>query len=262
MTRFRAAGLHLLISLLVVGGITLTIYLLWFPHGLIRIAGMDRLIVTMLCVDIVAGPLLTCIVFKAGDPRTPRDLTVIGVLQAAFMAYALHTAWISRPVFLVWSVDRAYLVFANEIEPRNLADGRTAQTRALPWTGPRTVAIVLPKGHEARAAVFVDLIEKQTSLERLPMHYRPWTEARAAILKQSRPAEPFDGDPPERKRALADAIAASGRSADALRVIVIESSRDASRLLLDGKTAAPVQVLAPPPLVEGDADTTADLPDD
>jgi hypothetical protein len=209
-------------------------------------------------VDIVAGPLLTCIVFKAGDPRTPRDLTVVGVLQAAFLCYALHTAWVSRPVFLVWSVDRAYLIYANEIEERHLADGRTPWTRTLPWAGPREVAIVLPKGHEARAAVFVDLIEKQTSLERLPMHYRPWAQARAAILKQSRPAKPFATDPPERKRALADAIAASGRPAKALRVVAIESSRDASRLLLDGKTAVPVQVLAPPPLVEDDADTAVD----
>lgn len=250
MTRYRAAGLHLLISVAVVGAITLAIYLLWFPYGLIRIAGMDRLLVTMLCVDIVAGPLLTCVVFKAGDPCTPHDLTVIGVLQAAFMAYALHTAWISRPVFLVWSVDRAYLVFANEIEPKHLADGAMPQTRALPWAGPREYAIVLPKEHEPRAAVFVDLIKKQTSLERLPLRYRPYRDARDAILKQSRPAAAFKGESAERERAVRDAVTATGRPAQTLRVVAIESSRDASLLLVDAASAAPVRAVSPPPLTE------------
>ena len=62
MSRWKASALHLIISFLVVGSIAGLIYFLWFPYHLIRIAGMDRLLLTMLGVDIVAGPLL--ILFK------------------------------------------------------------------------------------------------------------------------------------------------------------------------------------------------------
>ncbi len=249
MTRWKASGIHLLISFLVVGTITTSIYFLWFPHQLIRIAGMDRLLVTMLGVDIVAGPLLTLIVFKIHDMRqTRRDLAVIGLLQASFMAYALHTAWISRPVFLVWSVDQMYLIYANEIEPKHLADGKQPETRSLSWLGPRLFAVSLPKEHEARAAIFTDLIASQTSLERLPKHYAPYEREQKKILRMAHKVG--DRPLPDRLKdaVLQEAVAATGRPADSLRVVPINSSRDAAWMLIDAATARPLRTLPPPPI--------------
>lgn len=248
MTRWKAAAIHLLISFTVVGTITGLIYWLWFPYGMIRIAGMDRLLITMLCVDIVAGPLLTLIVFKAHDMRlTRRDLAMIGVMQALFMGYALHTAWISRPVFMVWSVDKMYLLYANELEPRNLARARAAESRDLNWFGPRQFAVVLPKDHEARAAVFADLIRRQRPLEQLPEHYGPYASKREEILKKSMPATTASLPkwmPPE---SLDDAVAHSGRNKAEMRLVPIHSARAASMLLIDARTAEPVITLVPPP---------------
>lgn len=247
MNRWKASAIHLLISFCVVGTITGLIYFLWFPHGLIRIAGMDRLLVTMLCVDIVAGPLLTLIVFKIHDLReTRRDLAVIGLLQAAFMGYALHTAWISRSVFLVWSVDHMYLLYANDLDQEDLDQARMPEAGSLSWFGPRRFAVDLPREHEARAAVFTDLIVRQKALERLPAHYGPYADKRAQILKAADPADPAslpDWMPPA---ALQAAIAEAGRPAADLRLIPIQSARAASMLLIDAGTADPVRTLAPP----------------
>ncbi|TXH75126.1 MAG: hypothetical protein E6Q88_03820 [Lysobacteraceae bacterium] len=249
MSRWKASALHLIISFLVVGSIAGLIYFLWFPYHLIRIAGMDRLLLTMLGVDIVAGPLLTLIVFKAHDLRqTRRDLAVIGLLQLSFMAYAVHTAWITRPVFLIWSVDQMHLLYANEIEPRHLAQGRTPETRSLSWTGPRLFAVSLPKDHEARAKIFEDIIREQSSLERLPEQYAAYEGARAAILKASDRLDKL----PRPKRLieshLDSAVASSGRRREQLRLVPISSSRDVSYLLLDAETAAPIVVVAPTPV--------------
>lgn len=246
MTRQKAAAIHLGISFLVVGTIACLIYFLWFPYDLIRIAGMDRLILTMLMVDIVAGPLLTLIVFKAHDMRlTRRDLTVIGFCQAAFMGYALHTAWISRPVFLVWSVDQMHLIYANDIEPADLAKGARDETRTLSWTGPRLFAVNLPKEHEARAKVFVDLIKRQTSLERLPQYYGAYASQKDQILRTAAPAAERSLPVWMPKDGLRDALAKSGRPANALRLVSINSSRAASMMLIDAKTALPVATLPP-----------------
>ena len=249
MTRWKAAAIHLLISFTVVGTITGLIYWLWFPYGMIRIAGMDRLLITMLCVDIVAGPLLTLIVFKAHDMRlTRRDLATIGVMQALFMGYALHTAWVSRPVFMVWSVDKMYLLYANELEPEDLAKARTADTRSLAWFGPRRYAVKLPKNAEARAAVFADLIRRQRPLEQLPEHYGPYADRRDEILKKAMPA--VAASLPEWMQAgsLDDALARSGRRSTELRLVHIHSARAASMMLVDAITAEPVTTLTPPPV--------------
>jgi hypothetical protein len=248
MTRWKAAAIHLLISFTVVGTITGLIYWLWFPYGMIRIAGMDRLLITMLCVDIVAGPLLTLIVFKAHDMRlTRRDLATIGVMQALFMGYALHTAWISRPVFLVWSVDKMYLLYANELEPRDLAKARTADTRDLAWFGPRRYAVILPKDADARAAVFADLIARQRPLEQLPEHYGAYADKRAEILKAALPVAAKSLPEWMKPQSLDEALARSGRPKAELRLVPIHSARAASMLLVDARTGDPVTTLAPPP---------------
>ena len=248
MNRWKASALHLLISFCVVGTITGLIYVLWFPHALIRIAGMDRLLVTMLCVDIVAGPLLTLIVFKIHDLRqTRRDLAVIALLQAAFMSYALHTAWISRPVFLVWSVDHMYLLYANDLDQEDVEQARAPQAGSLSWFGPRLFAVALPKEHEARAAIFTDLIVRQKALERLPQHYGPYADQRARILKAADPAVPASLPKWMLPASLDSAIAETGRPAGDLRLIPLQSARAASMLLIDARTADPVLTLAPPP---------------
>lgn len=257
MTRWKASALHLLVSLTVIGTITGLIYLLWFPHHLILIAGMDRLLVTMLMVDIVAGPLLTLIVFKAHDmPQTRRDLTVIALLQAGFLIYALHTAWVSRPVFLVWSVDKMYLMYANDIDAEDLADAGNTDITALPWLGPKRFAVDLPQDHAARAEVFTDIIQRQTSLERIPKYYGAYGKQRAKILRFGLPAEP--GSMPDwmDKDSLRSALDATGRPASELRLVPIESARAASMLLIDAETAEPVRTLAPPPPEEEDSNVS------
>ena len=61
-------------------------------------------------IDIVAGPLLTLIVYNRAKPELKRDVSVVGLLQLAFLGYGLHTAWVSRPIFLVGAVDRFTLI--------------------------------------------------------------------------------------------------------------------------------------------------------
>jgi hypothetical protein len=168
-------------------------------------------------------------------------------MQALFMGYALHTAWVSRPVFMVWSVDKMYLLYANELEPADLAKGRTADTRSLASFGPRRYAVKLPRNADARAAIFADLIRRQRPLEQLPEHYGPYADKRAEILKKAMPAIAASLPDWMQAGALDDALARSGRSRDELRLVHIHSARAASMMLIDAVTAEPVTTLAPPP---------------
>jgi len=258
MTRWKAAAVHLGISVLLIGSIVIAIFVLWFPYGLFRVAGLNQLLLTMICVDVVAGPLLTCLVYKVGKPSLKFDLSVIALLQAGFLGYALHTAWISRPVFLMWAFDHMSLVFANEIEPEDLAKGKTPQTRSLSWTGPRLVAMVLPKDSAEKSKIFTAMIRSGTSVERLPMYYATYPSARAAILRQARTVAAWQAAKQGAGPGLAAAIESTGLPRQRVRVVPIESSRDASVMLIDAVTAQPLLVVEPPKALPDAAGGPAD----
>ncbi|HPG95297.1 MAG TPA: hypothetical protein PLR28_12145, partial [Dokdonella sp.] len=106
MSRWKAAAIHLSISI-TVGLLTLALlFLVWFPQPYFEAAGGEHLIIVLLCVDLVLGPLLTLILFKSGKKGMLFDLWMIGILQSAALVYGLYVIAEARPVFIVAAVDR------------------------------------------------------------------------------------------------------------------------------------------------------------
>ena len=135
--------MHLVLSLLIIGSVALYAFLQWYPAGLHHAAKLDRLMGIMLGVDIVAGPILTLILYRRGKRGLKVDLATIAVLQSAFLAYGLSTLWQSRPLFLVGSQQAFALIFAPEV-PTDAAELAAAEG----WprfhvTGPWIVAVDL-----------------------------------------------------------------------------------------------------------------------
>lgn len=140
MSRWRAFFLHLLLSVVVIGSIAFGLFSLWYPPELLGFAKGDRLFLIIAVVDIIVGPLLTLIVFKPDKPSLKLDLGVIGLLQVFFLAVGLWTVWASRPVFLVGGQGYFELVFANQLEQKDLAEAAPG-FEGMPWFGPRLVGL-------------------------------------------------------------------------------------------------------------------------
>ena len=189
MNRWKAFALHLLLSLTLISAIALTALLVWYPHGLYRISGLDRLMLVMLVIDMTAGPLLTLVIFKPGKKGLAFDLKVIAAVQAAFLAYGLHTLWEARPVFLVAADVRFTLVAASDIDPDSLQAARP-EWRSLPWTGPYLVAVLPPATPDERRHLMDALVSDGRDQEQLPDQYRPFEEVVPLLLRN---AVPFDG---------------------------------------------------------------------
>jgi hypothetical protein len=188
MTRWKAAGSHFALSLLVIGGIAVTAFLLWYPHGLYKVAGLDRILLVMLGIDLTAGPLLTLIVYKRNKPSLKFDLAVIALAQAAFLAYGLHTLWGGRPVFLVATPETYTVVFANEIADGDLAEGSRPEWQRLSWTGPVLVATRMPQDPVQRRAAMEEFMAGGPGIERTPKYYMPLEDVAADILEHAEPA--------------------------------------------------------------------------
>ncbi|BCM25626.1 TfpX/TfpZ family type IV pilin accessory protein [Methyloradius palustris] len=144
MTRFRAAGIHLLISLTIVISILTLMLGLWYPGMYFKLMGGGGLLFIMSGVDVCLGPLLTLCVFKAGKKSLKFDLTVIGLFQAAALSYGLYVMFEARPVFTVFTNDQFQVASVVDIQPKELSLAKNPEWRSFPLTGPVVVAATAP----------------------------------------------------------------------------------------------------------------------
>lgn len=179
----RAAAVHLAISAFVVGAFLALVISAWYPPPLLQGAGGMRLVVIVAAVDLVAGPLMTLLIYKRGKPGLALDLMVIALLQASALAYGLHTTWVSRPAYLVLSPYRATLVAANEVYPANMAQNAPA------W-GAQAVLALPPDDVNARQALLFEAVDGKPDVEYRPAYYQPLTGT--ALAKVYATAQPVD----------------------------------------------------------------------
>lgn len=187
MTRWKAFGIHLAISVLVGAVLLAILYFVWFPPPLFGAIGADRLGLTIIAVDVVVGPLLTLVVYKQAKKWLKFDLSVIALLQVGFLVYGLAFMVPFRPVFLVAAVDRFELVLAQEISAEDLAQASSAEYGSLSWTGPRLVAAVLPEDPQEHEALLFGVMAGGKDVHQLPKYYRPYADHAADLVRHSKP---------------------------------------------------------------------------
>lgn len=181
----RAAALHLALSAVVVGAFLALVISVWYPPPLLQGAGGMRLVLIVAAVDLVAGPLITLLIYKRGKPGLAFDLTVIALLQASALAYGLHTTWVSRPAYLVLSPHRATLVSANELYPEAYVD------QAPAW-GAVPVLVVAPEDSEERQRLLFEAVDGKPDIEFRPEYHRPLSDP--ALSNVHATADPVDAD--------------------------------------------------------------------
>ena len=166
--RLRAGAVHFLISAIVAVFAALFVFVFWYPDPYRELSGGRELFLILVSVDVILGPLITLAIFNRAKswPVLRGDLICIGLLQIAALGYGMWTAFVARPVHLVFEIDRFRVVHAIEV-PRELLAQAPPGLRALPAFG-TTVLALRP---------FRDADEKFTTtmaaLQGLPLGARP-----------------------------------------------------------------------------------------
>ena len=235
MSRWRAAGLHLLVSLVVVAIVCLLMLRVWFPDGLISVAGMSRFVLLLLGIDLCIGPLITLIVYKAGKPRLRFDLAVIALLQLAFFCYGLHAIWQTRPVYLVGTIDRLTLVFANQVEI-------TPGDPPLPIGRPALVGTRIPENREERHAVMMTALAGGPDIDMRPRYYVPYEQVTAQLRTHARRLRNLQLRPDENAK-LTNAARKAGLDPSRVLILPVMSSRKTGVALLAAGSLEPRAVL-------------------
>ncbi len=210
MSRWRAAGLHLAISLLVGLVIGAVVHGLWYPApGFVALGG-SRPALIQVGVYLLAGPMLTLIVFRAGKWGMAFDLWFIGICQALALAFAVHVLAHGRPVYLVYAVDRLVVVNANALDDADLAAAPAAFARRS-WSGPVLVA-ALPPSDPAQANELLLSALAGKDVERLPRYYEAYATHAAKAIAHAKPLSELAARSAE-DRAVVEAFIADHASA-------------------------------------------------
>jgi hypothetical protein len=108
MTRFKAALIHLSISIIVIGLFVGVVFFIWYPKPLYSIAHVIEPLKLLVLIDVVVGPALTFIVFsKKKSLKLLRiDLSLIALLQIAALSYGIYSIYNGRSSIIVFTEGR------------------------------------------------------------------------------------------------------------------------------------------------------------
>jgi hypothetical protein len=238
MSRWRASGIHFLLSCAVAGAVLVFMLTVWYAGPLFEAAGGSRLIFILAAVDVTLGPLITLIIFKAGKPGLKFDLGVIAALQVAALAYGLHAVYLARPVYLVFTKDRFEVVSASDLEPEDLKKARPGFEH-LPLGRPRYIAAVSPSDADARLKLLTSSLQGK-DLQMHPQYYVPYQQEVPNVLKRAMPVDLLVKRDPEAVRAQ---LESAGRSEQSVRYLPLRGKAADGAVLLDASTGAPLDIV-------------------
>ncbi len=237
MSRWKAAAIHLSINALIALLAALLIFGVWYPRPYSQVAGADELIVLLLSVDLVLGPLLTLVVFKAGKWGLKFDLAAIALLQAGAFIYGLHVVAAARPSFIVANVDRFSLVAANDIDSGDYAKATRADFRSAPWTGPRLIGAQLPASiQERNRLAFAGPGGKDIDV--LPRYYVDYDVVAKDLLQRAKPLADLYKEKPEARPLIQAWLDRHARASDTIRYVPLTARRGTLTVLLDAATGS------------------------
>jgi hypothetical protein len=143
-SRWKAAGIHLAISIIVALVVIAAMFFLWYPTPYFKAMGGGGLLMLVTSVDVVLGPLITLIIFNTKKKSLKFDLMCVAIVQVVALAYGVSTMFQARPVYTVFNKDRFDVIIAAETNAQEQAKVTNAAFKSLPLTGPQLVAMEMP----------------------------------------------------------------------------------------------------------------------
>ncbi len=194
MTRVRAALTHFGISVLVFSLFLSLVFFIWYPWPFNYTQGIGEIVYLMAGVDVVLGPLLTLIVYKAGKKSLKFDLSVIAAVQIAALIYGGAVIYKERPAYIVYNVGMFDVVTISDVDISN-SDIKEQSVGIL--NRPIFVFAEKPEGKEGNDLLFLVLEGKSPDLERLPKYYRDYNSNKLNVIRGTKPAKeiPVDAGP-------------------------------------------------------------------
>jgi hypothetical protein len=240
--KFRAFGIHFILTAIVAGAAGWLIFGVWFPDPFAALAGGLRLFLLIACCDLVLGPLLSLVVYDSQKSRGKLlfDYAVISILQLGSLAYGVSIMSGARPVYIAFVGDRLEVVTAKDLRPDEVAAARSPEYDKVQFTGMRFVAVEVPPA-ERQAAMFAELDGNEEAAR--PRFYVPYESALANIRAHALPLDELVRRHPTDSAAIAAARTGLAVPEPRLRWLPVRFHREFWTALIDMQTGKPVRYL-------------------
>jgi hypothetical protein len=242
LSRWQAAGTHLLICAAIAAAVITLMLGVWYPGPLFEAAGGSGLLYILVGVDVIVGPLLTLVVFKSGKRGMKFDLTVIGLVQVAALAYGVHVVFLARPAFIVFVKDRFELATAADLDPAELAAAKYPQFRSPPWTGPLLAVADMPTDPAERTKVVMAAFSG-LDMQNFPRYFVPYAERAGEVLAKADTIERLRKTEPAIAKVVDEYLKSSGTGEAGVRSLLLRTRFAWIVVLIDPKTAQPLKML-------------------
>ncbi|MBB5191565.1 hypothetical protein HNQ50_002295 [Silvimonas terrae] len=157
LRRLKAAGVHLLISLIIFSLIIGLFLHFFYPWPYYEINGLFQGLRITAGVDIILGPLLTALVFAAGKSRRALrfDFSMIALVQIGALAYGIVTLYAQRPYISAF-LDRGFqTVRVSDLKLDPALRAHIEQLHGQAAVQPPLLAVRPPKDGEEGAMMFI-----------------------------------------------------------------------------------------------------------
>jgi hypothetical protein len=217
--RFKAFGLHLLGSAIVLTLVLGGLYLGWYRWPGWYLTNVAHVAVILGCVDLTLGPLVTLIIANPGKPRRElaRDVGVIVAVQLAALIYGAAALWSGRPLYYTFSKDRLQIVQASDLDPKEIDLGRRQNPTLAPhwYSLPRWVWAPLPQDPEESSRIVDEAVMGSgTDVIQMPRYFKPWEQGEPELRTQLKAVDHFTIFSKGQKQTLKDRMAQLGFATD------------------------------------------------
>lgn len=178
MTRIKAALTHFGISVFVFALFLSLVFFVWYAWPFNLTEGIAEIVYLMAGVDVVLGPLLTLIVFKAGKKGLKFDLSLIALVQVTALVYGGMVIYKERPAYIVFNVDRYSVVSVSEVD---MSQSPIPEQAVGIFEKPKFIYAVLPEGNEAME-IAIAAVSGGNDIDRLPKFYRDYAKNGAKVV--------------------------------------------------------------------------------
>ncbi len=157
----------------------------WYPDFFFWTDGGWQGLRLLLGVDLVLGPLLTLIVYRAGKPGLRFDLTMIGIVQAACLAAGVWIVHGERPLAIVYVDGSFYSVTAQSFKEMDVP---VPSLDSFPGPYPKWVSVKLPEDPEEQSKIRSTMLRSDRMLATLSDRYVPFNKE-DLVFRESRTLE-------------------------------------------------------------------------
>ena len=168
-----------IVALLVLGWV----FTLWYPAPLAKATGVTHIVLLMIAIDVIIGPVLGFIIYKAHKKSLKFDLMVIVLLQIFALGYGVYSVSEGRPVWTVFNGNRFELIRNNELLDVSVDSSVDNEYYHPSLLGPKYVAVKIAEDSLERKKNMFDEVMGDISLAQRPERYVAIAEANGRIIE-------------------------------------------------------------------------------